>query len=385
MMIRKAFKFRLKPNSEQRMKLAQTAGCVRLVWNKSLAAVKEGLDKKEGYKGYCQMAGEMKGWKKEESTSFLKLVHSQPLQQTLKDLDRAIRDGFKKEKGFPHFKKKNTDKAFRYPQGVRIDGDQAYLPKIGFVKFQKSQEIIGIIKNTTISFYCGHWYISFQTEFEQDIPKHQGDEIGIDMGITHFAALSDQTTIEAPRPLKKYEKKLAAAQKALNRKLKGGKNYTEQKYRVQRIHKKIADIRRDFLHKTSTKLCKNHARIVIEDLQVANMSKSAKGTVEEPGRQVKAKSGLNKSILDQGWYEFRRQLEYKSAWLGGEVISVSPRNTSRKCSSCGHTEKENRKTQSNFACMCCGLQLNADFNASINILAAGRAVVACGDIRPVAV
>lgn len=111
MKIRKAFKFKLKPSSGQRVKLAQTAGCVRLVWNKSLAAVKESLDKKEGYKGYFQMAGEMKGWKKEEPTSFLKLVHSQPLQQTLKDLDRAIRDGFKKEKGFPHFKKKNTDKS----------------------------------------------------------------------------------------------------------------------------------------------------------------------------------------------------------------------------------------------------------------------------------
>lgn len=123
MLIRKAFKFKLKPSAEQRLKMAQTAGCVRLVWNKSLASVKESLNKKEGYKGYCQMAGQMKEWKVEDSTSFLKLAHSQPLQQTLKDLDRALRDGFKKEKGFPKFKKKNRDKTFRYPQGVKIAGN----------------------------------------------------------------------------------------------------------------------------------------------------------------------------------------------------------------------------------------------------------------------
>jgi len=320
MLIRKAFKFKLKPSAEQRLKMAQTAGCVRLVWNKSLAAVKESLDKNVGYKGYCKMAGQMKWWKDDESTSFLKLVHSQPLQQTLKDLDRALRDGFKKEKGFPKFKKKGRDKAFRYPQGVKIDGDHVYLPKIGTVKFQESQEVKGVLKNTTVSFYCGNWYISFQTEFEQEISKRDGGGAGIDIGIASFAT---------PRSIKKYGKKLAAAQRTLARRKKGANNWTKQKYIVQGIHKKIADIRRDFLHKASSNICKNHATIVIEDLKVSNMR-------------------LNKSILE-GWYEFLRQLEYKSAWMG------------------------------------CDYAINADVNASVNILAAGRAVVACGDIRPVAV
>ncbi len=178
----------------------------------------ENMDAKTGYKGYCQMAGEMKAWKSEDNTSFLKLVHSQPLQQTLKDLDRAIRDGFKKDKGFPKFKKKSSDKAFRYPQGVKILDGKVYLPKIGLVKFQESQEIQGAIKNTTVSFYCGHWYVAFQTEFEEQIPHHDGGEIGIDLGVTQFATLSTGEKIESPRPLKKYEKNLAAGQRKLARK-----------------------------------------------------------------------------------------------------------------------------------------------------------------------
>ena len=384
MKIRKAFKFKLKPSSDHRQKMAQAAGCVRLVWNKSLAAIKESLEQKEGYKGYCAMASDLKDWKRIEETKFLKLVHSQPLQQTLKDLDRALRDGFKKEKGFPKFKKKTHDKSFRYPQGVKVEDDKVYLPKIGWMRFVKSKEIQGIIKNTTISFYCGHWYVSFQTEFEAEIPAHEGGEIGIDMGIVSFATYSDQKTAISPRPFKKYENKLAKNQKALSRKKKGSHRWYKQLYKVQRIHKKIVDIRKDFLHKTSTTICKNHALIVLEDLKISNMSKSAKGDLNNPGRNVKAKSGLNKSILDQGWFEFKRQLEYKSTWAGGKIILVSPRNTSRECRVCHHIAKENRKTQAHFECVSCGHKENADVNASQNILAAGRAVIAHGDISSVA-
>jgi putative transposase len=124
--------------------------------------------------------------------------------------------------------------------------------------------------------------------------------------------------------------------------------------------------------------------VVLEDLKISNMSKSAKGNVEKPGKNVKAKSGLNKAILDQGWFEFRRQIEYKLNWSGGERILVNPKNTSRKCSVCGHISKENRKTQSKFSCIECGHAQNADLNAARNILAAGHAVLACGDIKLIA-
>ena len=167
----------------------------------------------------------------------------------------------------------------------------------------------------------------------------------------------------------------------MSRKKKFSRNWQKQKQRVARIHRKIADIRRDFLHKCTSEISKSHAVIVLEDLRVKNMNGSAKGTVDAPGKNVRAKSGLNRAILDQGWYEFRRQLEYKHRWRGGKVICVEAMNTSLKCSQCGHIDRQNRATQSEFKCTECQYQDNADLNAAKNILAAGLVVLACGDIR----
>ncbi|MDQ7001349.1 MAG: transposase, partial [Ghiorsea sp.] len=151
-----------------------------------------------------------------------------------------------------------------------------------------------------------------------------------------------------------------------------------QKEKVQNIHSKISNIRKDALHKASTEISKNHAMIFMEKLGVSRMSKSAKGNSEEHGVNVKAKSGLNKSILDAGWAMFATMLEYKQRWKGGMVEYVPAAYTSQRCSSCGYTHKDNRVSQSKFECQDCGYQANADFNASLNILAAGHAVLACG-------
>ena len=145
------------------------------------------------------------------------------------------------------------------------------------------------------------------------------------------------------------------------------------------IHSRIAQSRRDFLHKTSTQLSNNHALIVVEELKIRNMSKSAHGDREKPGHRVKAKSGLNKAILDQGWGEFKRQLDYKQTWRGGLLLSVNPQHTSQCCHACGHIAKENRVSQADFYCQQCGHKDNADMNAAKNILAAGHAVLACGE------
>jgi putative transposase len=162
-------------------------------------------------------------------------------------------------------------------------------------------------------------------------------------------------------------------------------NWRKQRTTIQKVHFKIANTRKDFLHKATSEICKNHAVIVLEDLKVSNMSRSAKGTMDKPGANVAAKAGLNKSILDQGWYEFKRQLMYKQEWLGGKVIPVDPKNTSRTCSKCRTVALENRVSQKLFRCINCGFSDNADFNAAQNILAAGRAVIACGDISQIAV
>lgn len=181
------------------------------------------------------------------------------------------------------------------------------------------------------------------------------------------------------RPVNSFkanQRKLAMLQRQLSRKVKLSANW--QKQNIQRLHSHIANIRRDYLHKVTTKISKNHAMIVIEGLKVSNMSKSAKGTADQHGRNVKAKSRLNRAILEQGWYELRRQLEYKPLWRGGQVLAINPAYTSQKCACCGHTMKENRQTQSQFECLECGYTENADINGARNILAAEYAVLACG-------
>jgi len=203
--------------------------------------------------------------------------------------------------------------------------------------------------------------------------------IGIDLGITAFATLSDGTKYSAPNVFRRSEKRLARVQRKLSRKQKFSVNWRKQLRKVQKLHKIISDIRRDFLHRVTTIICKNHAVVVIEDLNVKAMSVSAAGTVENPGKNVKAKSGLNKSILDQGWGAFRRFLEYKLAWAGGTLIAVPPKHTSTSCSACGFSCSENRTSQATFACVKCNHRQNADLNAAQNILAAGRAVIACGE------
>ncbi len=384
----KAFKFQLKINDVEALQLRRFSGCCRFVWNKALALQKDRLDNKQSCLSYPKMAAELVQWKRAPETAWLSDVHSQPLQQTLKNLDRALRDAFHKSnpKRFPRFKKKGQGGSFRYPQGFKIDQEniRVYLPKIGWVRYRNSRPIVGTAKNITLSEQCGKWFVSIQTEQEIETPSHDyGSIIGLDMGVAKFATLSDGTIFQPVNSYRKHEKKLKRAQRQLSRKVKFSNNWRKQKARIQRLHSKIANIRRDYLHKTSTTISKNHAAIVIEDLQVSNMSATAKGTAENHGKNVKAKAGLNRSILDQGWHEFRRQLEYKQQWRGGLVVAINPRNTSRKCPVCEHIAAENRTKQSRFECVECGYGANADLNAAQNILAAGHAVLACGEaLRP---
>jgi putative transposase len=167
---------------------------------------------------------------------------------------------------------------------------------------------------------------------------------------------------------------LRKAQQSLSRKVKFSNNWKKAKAKVQKIYARIANVRRDFLHKVSTTISQNHAIVCIEDLRVRDMSQSAAGTVDAPGKNVRAKSGLNKSILDQGWYEFRRQLAYKLAWNGGHLIIVPPHNTSRTCPCCGHISADNRRTQARFACVECGYENHADVVSAINILSRGMQI-----------
>lgn len=381
MIIHSAFKYELMPNGEQQRLMRRFAGSCRHVYNKALALQQERHEaggKKLGYAALCKVLTE---WKAQPQTLWLNETPSQALQQALKNLERAYKNFFEKRADFPRFKKKCVSDSFRYPQGVKLDqaNSRIFLPKLGWLRYRNSRDVLGEVKNATVSQSGGKWFVSIQTKRKVDQPLPNGEAVGIDMGIARFATLSDGSHIEPLNSFKKHQQQLARYQRAMSRKVKFSNNWKKAKTQVQRIHTRIASARKDFLHKASCQISQNHAMIAIEDLQVRSMSKSAKGNNEQHGKMVKQKSGLNRSILDQGWSEFRRQLEYKSAWNGGFVVAVPPQYTSQTCPCCGHVSKDNRQTQARFECIECGFEENADLVGAINILARGHRVLACGE------
>jgi len=384
MMIRKGFRYRLKTDAISANALLRFAGSNRFVWHKALALQRDRLDAGQSCLRYVQLNAVLQTWKEEPDTIWLKEAPSQSLQQSLMALDLALQNAFDKTsaKRFPRFKKKGRHDSFRYPQGFKFDESRVFLPKIGWLGFYKSRCWEGVPKNVTVSRHGVHWYICVQCEIDTSLPVHPSKTaIGIDMGIQRFATLSDGSYFEPLNSLRKLEAKLVKAQRKLARQSKRASNWNKQQDKIRKIHAHIADARRDYLHKISTSISKNHEVVVLEDLRVSNMSRSAKGTLEAPGRNVAAKSGLNKSILDQGWGEFRRQLDYKTLWGGGRLVLVPPGYTSQTCHACGHVDAKNRRRQSDFVCVSCGHSDNADHNAALNILAAGQAVTAWGAER----
>ena len=379
-----AYKFELMPNGEQTRSMRRFVGACRFVYNRALAWQKEQYELNPKIKfSYLVLQNQLPNLKKDEQTSWLKEIPSQALQCALRDLESAYKNFFAKRASFPRFKKKGVRDSYRYPQGFKVEecNNRLFLPKLGWVRYRKHRNIEGIPKNLTISQQGGKWYASIQTEREVETPLHPSTTAaGIDVGVAKFATLSSGEIFEPKNSFRNKVQRLAWYQRAMSRKTKFGKNWQKAKRKINKLHTTIANIRRDYLHKTSTAISKNHAMIVIEDLQIRNMSKSSKGTSEKHGKNVKAKSGLNKSILDQGWFEFRRQLEYKQTWRGGYVIAIPPQYTSQKCSCCGHVSRDNRMTQAKFECVVCGHSENADINAARNILAAGHAVLACGEM-----
>jgi len=389
-----AFKYELRPNGQQQCLMRRFAGSCRFVFNKALALQKERYEQGEKKLSYAGLCRELTQWKLDTSTKWLADTPSQALQQSLKNLDQAYANFFAKRAEFPRFKKKGVFDRFRYPQGFKLDqaNSRLFLPKLGWVRYRNSREVLGAVKNVTVSQSGGKWFVSIQTEREVEAPIPKGDAIGIDLGVARFAAFDrplpafkGEDHLKPLNSFKKHQARLRKAQRALSRKTKFSNNWKKAKARIQRIHTQIGDARRDYLHKATTAISQNHAMVCIEDLQVRNMSKSASGTVDQPGNNVKAKSGLNRSILDQGWHEFRHQLDYKLQWNGGWLVAVPPRNTSRTCPACGHVSAENRQTQAQFRCVECGFEGNADTVGAINILRAGHARFACevsGATRP---
>ncbi|MGO3176236.1 RNA-guided endonuclease InsQ/TnpB family protein [Psychrobacter sp.] len=421
MKINKAYKFRLEPNAEQEVILNNLVGSARFVWNQVLAVSFEMFAKNE-FINATNLVNKIMDIKANPEFAFLKTSsNAVSLQQKIRDLASAWSRFFdpkvharhkenkkkpKKPKFFkladgteiqrrplmPQWKRKSDQndsmRLVQFDKYCRVEGTRVKLPNgVGFVKFRKSQDIIGTIKNVTISKKSGRWYVSFGTEREVEKPIHPSKTaIGLDMGISKLLTTSNGEYIKPKNSFKANQMKLAKLQRQLNRKVLFSQNWKKQNRKIQKLHHHIANIRHDYLHKITTSISKSHAMIACEDLKVANMSKSASGSMENKGRHVKAKSGLNKSILDQGWGMMVDMLEYKQQWRGGLLIKVNPRYTSQTCFECKHVAKENRRTQAKFECVECGYIANADVNAARNILAAGHAVLSvegrCSKGRP---
>lgn len=382
MLMRKAFPYRLrlsKPGKDAA--LNRFAGCCRFVWNKALSLQKERLDSKNRVLSYPEMAALLLAWKEEHP--FLKGAPSQALQQRLMDLDKALHEALdpRNPKRFPKFKKKHTCReSFRYPQGFAFKKNRVYLPKFGWVRFYKSRELSGTPKNVTVFKKGSHWFFSVQTELEVADPLHPSTTtIGVDFGVKRLITLSNGTGFLPINALKKHLESLGIAQRKLARMVKRSNNWKKQKRTIQNLHIRIADIRSDWLHRVSHYLSKNHALIVLEDLGIKSMSVSTQGTIDNPGRNVRKKAGLNRAILDQGWGELMRQIEYKQEWLGGMTVFVDPAHTSQECSVCGHVSSENRPSRDLFYCVQCGHVENADENAAKVVLSrVGHTRVVCG-------
>lgn len=382
-----AYRFETMPNGEHVRMMRQFSGSCRFVYNKGLALNKERYEKKEKRLGYAGLCALLPAWKIEHP--FLSEVPAQALQQALKNLERAYANFFKKRAKFPKFHKKGQRNGFRIPQGFKVDNanGRIKLPKLGWMRYRKSRDILGEAANISISESCGKWFVSIQTEREIERPKHpSGSSVGLDWGVARFFTLSDGQYENQLAPFKRFLPKLAKLQRQLAHKKKFSSNWKKAKARITKLHSKIANIRKDFTHKASNSISKNHAIVCIEDLQVTNMSASAAGTKDKPGKNVRAKSGLNRSILDASPFELRRQLEYKTVWRGGLLVPVPPQNTSRSCPCCEHVSKDNRKAQSEFVCVECGFSENADLVGAINIKRLGIASLVCslssGDASP---
>ncbi len=387
----KGFRFRLYPTAEQESAFERSAGCARLIYNL-------GLEQRRifGRRGrpitYGAQAGELRALKR-EFPFFRTDIDSQCLQQALMDLDKAFQRFFRGEAGYPRPRKRGVRDAFRYPQWSRIDLTKSTirLPKIGRVRINRHRRLEGSPRFVTVIRDGNRWFASIVCETTV-VPEPATGDVGVDLGVAIGQALSDGRVFTGPVMTRADRRRHARLKREISRKQKGSNNRRQAIRRLRGFEYRWRRRRLDHLHKLTTLLAKSHGRIVIEALKVGNMTASSRGTIDAPGRNVKAKAGLNRVLLEMSPATFRRLLEYKALWSGAEVIAVDPRYTSQTCAVCGHVDAANRRSQAVFHCTRCGRLENADINAAQVILArgldlaGGLPVSACGGLgigRPV--
>jgi putative transposase len=366
--------------------MRRIAGCCRFVFNQALAAQMECRLRGAAELDFSELSLRLAEARWRRDTKWLAAVPFGCLQQSLRNLERAQAGYRSCQTRAPVFKRRGRSESFRYPGGCDIRVDQInsrlLLPQLGWLRYRNSRKVVGRVINVAVSASADKWYGSILTVLEVDRPVRSGPAVGIDMGVVRFATLSNGEFYTPLNSFRRHEEALAKAQRRQRRKIKYSNNWTKETKRVQRIHVRIGNARRDYLHRISTTISQNHATVCIEDLKVSEMSQSPAADTARGIGGAKGKRRLNKAILDQGWYEFRRQLEYKLKWNGGRLIVVSPRGTSTTCLRCRHSAKENRLRQSQFKCVRCGFEENADLVGALNVLRAGHARLACAETSP---
>lgn len=370
-----AFKYRFYPTAEQESLLRRTVGCVRHVYNRALNARTEAWYERQESIDYVQTSALLTGWKKQEDLQFLNEVSCVPLQQGLRHLQKAFSNFFAGRAKYPNFKKKRnggsaefTKSAFKWKDG------QVFLAKCkDALPIRWSRPLPAGCEPSTMTVRLspsGRWHVSLVVHNPNLRPLPQSQKsIGLDLGITSLIATSDGKKIVNPKPFDRLRKKLKRVQKALSRKQKGSHNREKARIQVARVQAKIADSRKDFLHKLTTQLIRENQTIAVEDLSVKNMVKNPK---------------LARQIADAAWGELVRQLDYKAKWYGRILVKIDrwfP--SSKRCGNCGHVLNSLPLNVRDWNCPGCGAHHDRDINAARNILAVGHTVAVCGaNVRP---
>jgi putative transposase len=371
----RGFRYELKPTPAQAQTLREWVGVTRLVYNLCLE------QRRDFWRQYRRQTGKALNWAAQSrevtdlrlAFDWISAVPRSALEQAVRDVEGAYSAFFSRRTGYPSPRAKGRHDSLRL-QGRdvefrRLNGkwSAVRLPKLGWVKYRDTRPLVGRVLHVTLSLRAGVWAVAVAQEIVADTPAMLPERVGIDRGIAHTLTLSTGEVFQAPA-LGDLSQRIVRARRVLGRRKRGSKRYSAQRAKLSRITARAARIRSDWTHRASSLIAARFGVVAIEALHVTSMTASAKGTVAEPGRKVRQKSGLNRAILEQCWGQFAQRLDYKLTDRGGMLIAVPAAYTSQTCAGCGVVDARSRKSQAVFACVHCGHEDNADVNAAKEIL-----------------